>query len=224
MSLLHAESVDSLLSLTAVDGDAVLADMEAQAERDGFPTIGHEVGSFLRLCARLTDAESVFEFGSGFGYSAYWVAPALDSDDRIVLTEVDEDELDQARTYLDRGGYADRAVFEAGDALDVVEDYEGPFDIALIDHQNGRYIEAFEAVRDKIAPGGVVVADNVLHSSGDGGFTPADLEASLNGDGPEDGESDLEPIVDYYHHVRDDPAFETSTVPIGEGLFVSVRT
>ena len=224
MSLLHTDAVDTLLSLTAPDSDEILEEMEAQAEREGFPTVGHEVGTFLRLCARLTDAESVFEFGSGFGYSAYWVASALDSDGQIVLTEFDEDELEQARSYFERGGYTDLAVFESGDAMETVERYDGPFDVVLVDHQNENYVEGFEAVRDKVRPGGVVVADNVLHSSGQGGFTPADLEAYLKGESPEDAGEDLESMAEYYRHVRDDPAFETCTVPVGEGLFVSVRT
>ncbi|WP_373325151.1 O-methyltransferase [Halomicrobium urmianum] len=220
---MHTDAVDRLLSTTSPETDEVLDEMEAQADREGFPTIGHEVGAALRLCARLTDADSVFELGSGFGYSAYWMAPAVGPDGEIVLTEVDEDELDQARAYFERGGYADRAVFEHGDALDVVAEYDGPFDLVLVDHQNERYVEGFEAVREKVAPGGVVVADNVLHSSGDPGFEPEDLERALEDGPPEDDESSLASIIDYYRRVHDDPDFETTTVPVGEGLFVSVR-
>ncbi len=224
MSLLHTDAVDAVLSPTTPETDEVLADMEAQADSEGFPTIGAEVGAFLRLCTRLRDAESMFEFGSGFGYSAYWVAPAHGPDGEIVLTEFDEEELDQARTYFERGGYADRATFEAGDALETVERYDGPFDLVLIDHQNDRYVDGFEAVREKVAPGGVVVADNVLHASGDDGFTPEDVAAALDDGTGASGGPAAGAMAEYYRHVRDDPAFETSTLPLGEGLFVSVRT
>src|SRR6056297_372430 len=95
--------------------DAVIEEMDAKADREGFPTVGPAVGGWLRLVARMVDADRVFEFGSGFGYSAYWMAPAVSDDGQIVLTEFDEDELDQARTYFERGGYADRAAFESGD-------------------------------------------------------------------------------------------------------------
>ena len=221
--MLHTAAVNRLLSLTASEGDAVLKDMEQRAEREGFPTIGSEVGAALRLYARLLGATSVFEFGSGFGYSAYWVAPVLGADGQIVLTEVDEDELTAARTYFERGGYTDRAVFEEGDALAVIERYDGPFDMVLLDHKNDRYVDGFEAVREKVAPGGVVVADNVLHSSGEAGFTPAELEAVFDGTAVPSEESSLASITEYYRHVRADPDFETTVVPVGEGLFVSVR-
>ena len=219
--MLHTEDVDQLLMLTNPADDPVLDRMEEQAEREGFPTVGHEVGAFFRLCARLTNADSIFEFGSGFGYSAYWMAPAVGSEGRIVLTEVDEDELNQARAYFDQGGYADRAVFEAGDALEVVERYDGPFDVVHLDHENDRYLEAFEVVRDKLPSGGLVVADNVLHSGDE--MSPADLRAVLNGAATPEERSSCSGMVEYYNRVSGDPNFETTIIPVGEGVFASIR-
>jgi len=229
MSLLHTGAVDELLAtLAAVESptdagdDPVLAEMEARADREGFPTVGREVGSVLRLCARLTGAKTVFELGSGYGYSAYWVAPVVGPGGEVVLTEIDADELDDARAYFERGGYADRARFELDDAVEAVAEYESPIDLALLDHENHRYVEGFEAVREKVPVGGAVVADNVLHSSGDPGFDPADLDRVLGGESPGDN-AELAGIADYYRHVRAVEDFETTTLPVGEGLFVSVR-
>lgn len=220
--MLHTTDVDELLTLLNPAEDPVLDRMEDQADREEFPTVGHEVGAFFRLCARLMDAESVFEFGSGFGYSAYWMAPAIGPTGRIVLTEVDEKELEQAREYFEQGGYTDRAVFEGGDALEVIERYDGPFDLVHLDHENERYLDGFEAVREKVSQGGMVVADNVLHSGE--GMSPADLRAVLGGAKSPDEGSSLAGIAEYYTHVTDDPEFETSVVPVGEGVFASVRT
>jgi len=127
--------------------------MDARADREGSLTVGPAVGGWLRLLARSIDAERVFEFGSGYGYSAYWTAPALPEDGEIVLTEIDADELDDARENLERGGFADRARFEHGDAIETVERYDGPFDLVLIDNEKHRYAEAFEAVREKVPVG-----------------------------------------------------------------------
>jgi predicted O-methyltransferase YrrM len=221
MSLLHTDTVDRVLSMTAAEKDDVLAEMETRAEREGFPTVGPEVGEFLRLCARLTGADAVFEFGSGYGYSAYWVAPAVGSEGRIVLTEIDAEELDEAESYFERGGYADRAVFERGDAIEIVDRYDGPFDLVLLDHENDRYVEGFEAVRDKVSEGGVVVAENVLNSGTS--MTPGELEAYLRGEITADGGSTLDGIETYLSSVRADPGFETTVLPIGDGVFASVR-
>lgn len=101
--------------------DDVIDDMDTYADEQDFPTVGPEVGGWLRLLARMSNARSVFEFGSGFGYSAYWFAEALPNDGEIVLTERDAANLDRAREYLSRGGYLDQVTMEQGDAVETVE-------------------------------------------------------------------------------------------------------
>ncbi len=203
----------------APEPDEIIAEMDERADREGFPTVGPAVGAWLRLLARLTDAQRVFEFGSGFGYSAYWMAPAIPADGEVVLTEIDADELDDARGYLQRGGYADRAVFEHGDAIDVVDRYDGPFDVVLVDNEKGRYTEAFEAVREKVPVGGVVAADNAVEA---GPLEFADIRALLAGEDVAASDASRG-IADYLGRVRDDPDFETGLLPLGEGVAVSVR-
>ncbi|MFB6223435.1 MAG: O-methyltransferase [Haloarcula sp.] len=203
----------------APDADEVIEEMDAKADREGFPTVGPAVGAWLRLVARMVDADRVFEFGSGFGYSAYWMAPAVPETGQIVLTEVDADELDEAREYLDRGGFGDRAVFEHGDAIDIVDEYDGPFDVVLIDNEKHRYADAFEAVREKIPVRGAVVADNMIEA---GPLEFDQVRALLDGDSVDANEMSRG-IATYLDRVSDDPAFETGLLPLGEGVAVSVR-
>ncbi|WP_433632256.1 O-methyltransferase [Halomicrococcus sp. NG-SE-24] len=217
MTEILPESTRRFTRAAIAEPDDVLREMEERGEE--FPTVGREVGQFLRLLARMVDARRVFEFGSGFGYSAYWFAGALPEDGQVVLTEHDPDELDEAREYLDRGGFADRAAFEEGDALDTVQGYDGPFDVVLIDHQKRRYPEALAAVRGKVAPGGVVVADNAMVS---GAQDFDGILDALEGDAP-DLDEESRGIAEYLTTVRDDPEFETSVVPLGEGIAVSYR-
>jgi len=203
----------------APTSDEVIEEMDARADREGFPTVGPAVGGWLRLLARSVDAERVFEFGSGYGYSAYWMAPALPEDGEIVLTEIDADELDDARENLERGGFADRARFEHGDAIETVERYDGPFDVVLIDNEKHRYAEAFEAVRDKVPVGGVVAADNAIEA---GPLDFDDVRALLAGEDVDANEMSRG-IADYLRTVGEDPAFETGLLPLGEGVAVSIR-
>ncbi|SFR94388.1 Predicted O-methyltransferase YrrM [Halomicrobium zhouii] len=203
----------------APSADEVIEEMDARADREGFPTVGPAVGGWLRLLARSVDAERVFEFGSGYGYSAYWMAPALPEDGEIVLTEVDADELDDARENLERGGFADRARFEHGDAVETVERYDGPFDVVLIDNEKHRYAEAFEAVRDKVPVGGIVAADNAIEA---GPLDFDDVRALLAGEDVAANEMSRG-IADYLRTVGEDPEFETGLLPLGEGVAVSIR-
>ena len=198
--------------------DEIQAEMADYADERGFPIVGPEVGGTLRLLARLTDARRVFEFGSGFGYSAYWFLRGMDGGE-VVLTEVDADELAMAREFFERADLTDYATFEEGDAIGIVDDYDGPFDLVLVDNEKHRYVEAFEAVREKVPVGGVVVADNVMAG-------PVDFEtllAHVDGDSMDDVDEATRGIADYLDTVRGDEAFETVVLPLGEGIAVSTR-
>lgn len=199
--------------------DDVIDDMDTYADEQGFPTVGPEIGGWLSLLARMSDARSVFEFGSGFGYSAYWFAQALPDDGEIVLTERDSDNLDRAREYLSRGGYLDQITIEQGDAIETIERYDGPFDIILIDNEKHRYREAFETVREKVASGGLVVADNAMTA---GHIDFDTLSEIVRGHAVETNEA-TRGIADYLERVTNDPAFETTLLPLGEGLAVSYK-
>jgi predicted O-methyltransferase YrrM len=196
----------------------VQAEMAAFAAEQEFPNIGPDAGAVLRLLARLVDAETVFEFGSGFGYSASWFLRG--GAGRVILTEFDGDELERGREFLSDAGLTTRCVFEEGDAMEIVDRYGGPFDVVLIDHQKSRYADAFEAVRAKLSPGGVVVADNVTRGPADFDATLAHLEddAALPADDPQ-----TTGIGTYLDTVRADESFESLLLPVGSGLCVSTK-
>ncbi len=202
------------------DHDEIQQEMVSYARDHGFPIIGREAGGVLRLLARLTNARQVFEFGSGYGYSATWFFRGMPEDGEIVLTEHDPEELDLAREFLERAGVASRAVFESGDALEIVDQYDGPFDVVLVDHEKTGYVEAFESVREKVPQDGVVVADNVT-----GGPVDFDALVARMADGePIDGsDTSTRGIAAYLERVRDDEEFETVVLPVGQGLAVSTR-
>ena len=216
---MHADTVKRYVRATGASHSEVQEEMVAYADEHGFPIIGPDAGAVLRLLARLTDAETVFEFGSGYGYSASWFLAG--GADEIVLTEIDEEELDMARSFLPRAGYGDRASYELGDALEAVEAYDGPFDVVLIDHDKPRYADGFDKVREKVPEGGVIVADNMTRG-------PIDIEqlAAYFADDeplPDDASDGTEGIANYVQHVRADPAFESFILPVGSGICLSTR-
>lgn len=221
MSVLHGDGVDAVFSALRGDSDPILAEMEARADRDGFPTVGQEVGAFLHWCVEAGDVSRIFECGSGFGYSAYWMARALPPDGTIVLTEIDRDELADAQAYFAAGDLPDVARFERGDALEILDAEPGSFDLILLDHENERYREGLEVAESKIAPGGIVLADNVLHSWE---FDPTAVADALESDGPAGENDSLAGVVEYLRYATSHPTFATCLLPLGEGICASVRT
>lgn len=213
--------LDAFLEAMAPRPDPIQRDMGDRAEADDFPIVGPIVGGVLHQLALATDARRCFEFGSGFGYSAYWMARALPADGEVVLTEEDPAELAAAQEFFERGGLVDLARFEAGDAMDVVGRRRGPFDLVHIDHDKERYPDAFEAIKPALPTGGVVVADNAITAG------PMDtaglLRAIVDGDGDPHLDDMTEGVRAYLEAVRTDPHFATTVLPVGSGIAVSVR-
>lgn len=215
--------------------DEVLEAMEARARRDGFPIVGPAVGGWLSQLARIRGARRVFEFGSGFGYSAYWFARALPADGEVVLTELDGDNLDLAREFLGEGGLRERATFETGHAVEIAKTYDGPFDIALLDIEKYEYTDAFEAIRETIPPGGMIIADNIMSAGRERVDDTVEYDAFsqvVAGHVDSLAETDIDDaarrgtagVLEYLDRVGADPAFETTLLPLGDGVTVSTRS
>jgi caffeoyl-CoA O-methyltransferase len=221
MNSVLADDVADFVRAMAPTMDDVGQELADHNVDEGFPIVGPEVGGTLRLLARLAGTERAFEFGSGMGYSAYWIAPIVPADGDLVLTDFDAENLEVAREFFERGGYPDRAQFEVGDALDTYAEYDGPFEFVLIDNLEEEYRETFELVREDVPPGGVICADNVMT----GPAVQEDLAlAALEGEPDRDAMDEYtEGVVEYLLHVRDVEDFETVLLPVGEGLAVSVK-
>lgn len=214
------EQTQRFLRGMAPDGDATIEAMEEYGETHGPTTVGRDVGGLFAMFTRMVDAERVFEFGSGYGYSGYWFARALPADGELVLTDNSETNLEQAQDFYEQGGVADRTAYEVGDAHETFERYAGDFDVVLLDHDKASYREAYEQARDRISPGGLLVADNAMIS------TSLDFDALteyVTGGDPEFPNDGTRGVAEYLVSVRDDPDFETVVFPIGEGVAVSRR-
>jgi len=235
---LGAHVPEDLTAVTTALGpapDDTIVEMEQFARAEGFPIVGRAVGGWLAQLARLVGASRVFEFGSGFGYSAYWFARALPADGTVVLTDADERNMERAREFFQQGDVQVGAQFEGGDAIETARDYDGPFDVALLDIEKYEYTEAFDVIREKLPSGGVVVADNVLtagREAVDDTVAYEPLRAVLTGEADSlDGTDIGEParrgtagILEYLKHVREQPEFETTLLPLGDGVTVTART
>lgn len=215
--MIVTDSEARFIQRTLPEHDPVQAEMAARADEEGFPIIGHETGAFLATVAATRQARRVFEFGSGFGYSATWFLRGMPDEGEVVLTEVDGDELDLARDYLARAGLGDRVHLEHGDARETFNRYDGPFDIVLIDYQKEHYREAFELAASAVPVGGMVIADNVM-------VGPVSHEELLEAMDGEPADEQVAALLEYLEAVRSAPRWLTSVLPLGHGLAVSVRT
>lgn len=151
-----------LRSLSHATDHPILTEMEMLAEQNNFPIVGRLVGLFLETMAKSINARRIFEFGSGYGYSAYWFARAVGSEGEVICTDGDPLNKDQALNYLHSAGLLDRIKFHTGMAQTIFNATEGLFDICYNDVDKGDYPEVWRMAKDRIRPGGLYIADNVL--------------------------------------------------------------
>ncbi len=140
----------------------ILIEMEAYAKENHFPIVDRLVGAFLEIQAKMINASRVFEFGSGFGYSAYWFARAVGVSGKVICTDGDLNNAEKAEGYLRSAGLWNRVIFKTGFAQSIFTETAGEFDICYNDADKGDYPQIWQMARERIRPGGLYIADNVL--------------------------------------------------------------
>ena len=181
----------------------------AHARERGFPLIGETSGRWLELLTRAIGGTRVFEFGSGFGFSAHYFARAVGPAGEVVGSEFDAHELEDFERLFGSDPLRKRITIHHGSALDVFASTTGPFDAVLIDIDKEQYIDALEAAIPRVRPGGLILADNVLW----GGMTAQQGAES-------DPATDI--LKAFNERIVSDPRLLTGILPSGDGLSVSL--
>lgn len=157
------EGVEQYLYQLAPARDAVLAEMEKQAAERKIPIVGPLVGRLFYQLAQAIAAKRVFELGSAIGYSTIWWARAVGEGGRVVYTDGNRKNADEARRYCERAGVADRVDIRVGDALELLsEEKPGSYDIVFNDVDKEDYPRVFRLAPQRVRRGGLFITDNVL--------------------------------------------------------------
>jgi predicted O-methyltransferase YrrM len=150
---------DYLMSLSRED-DRHILEMERIARENGFPIVERLVGRLLFMLTKLKDPRLIVELGSGFGYSAYWFARALNKG-RVVLTDYSAENMEYAKNLLRETGLIRKAEFRVGNALEIAGEYKD-IDILFIDIDKHQYLDAVRALIPNLNRNALIIADNTL--------------------------------------------------------------
>lgn len=174
MEAITVEPVEAYLYSLLPPRDEVLAEMESAATKRDIPIVGPAVGRILQQLALMSGAESVFEMGSAIGYSTIWWARAVGDGGRVIYTDGDRKNAEEARGYFERAGVAQRITVKVGDALELLSEEKHPFDVIFCDIDKEDYPRALRVAVSKLRKGGLFVTDNVLWSGRVAQEIPAD--------------------------------------------------
>ncbi len=188
----------------------VLFEMEELARQENFPIVNRLVGIFLKTQASMINAKRIFEFGSGFGYSAYWFAKAIGHDGRVICSDLDAANRNRAEKYLSAAELWQRIEFHVNLAQDVFEQTDGLFDICYNDVDKSAYPEIWQIAKHRIRSGGLYIADNVLWH---GRVAVKNYQDEIN--------ASTAAIVEHNQLIFNDPDFDVFINPIRDGVLVA---
>jgi predicted O-methyltransferase YrrM len=125
--------------------------------------VGRAAATLMNLIIKQGEARRILEVGSSYGYSTAWLAEAARAvDGKVISLELRAAKVEYARAQLARADLADYVEFRIGDAIESLVQLPGPFDFVLLDLWKDLYVPVFDRLYPKLAPGAIIVADNML--------------------------------------------------------------
>jgi predicted O-methyltransferase YrrM len=161
--------------------------------------VGPEGAQVLSLIAHGMSAPVILELGTSYGYSTLWLAEAAKATGgRVISLDVADYKQAYAGEMLAKAGLRDVVEFRCGDALQIIPTLPDGLNLVFLDIWKDVYVPALDLFYPKLAPGAVIVADNMLRPS-----------------------YDRTNALAYRRAVRTKPKLSTVLLDVGQGLEVS---
>lgn len=123
---------------------------------------GHLQGRILKMFVEMIRPKNILEIGTYSGYSALCMAEGLEDGGMLHTFEINDEQEDFTRPWLEQSVYADKIRFYIGDVMQLLPSMDIVFDMAFIDGNKRFYLDYYELVLNKLRKGGFILADNTL--------------------------------------------------------------
>ncbi|HRG01766.1 MAG TPA: O-methyltransferase [Bacteroidia bacterium] len=168
---------------------------------------GHLQGRFLSFISKLQQPKLIVEIGTYTGYSALCLAEGLVKDGKLISIDVNEETSSFAKSFISKTEYANQIDLVLADAKEFVTTINKPIDLVFIDADKKNYLNYYHLIIDKIKPGGLIIADNVLWS---GKITMPEKEM----------DRETLALHQFNQFVQQDSRVENILLPIRDGLMI----
>ena len=212
------QHVENYLYAILPEREPVRREMERQAKERKIPIVGPAVGRVLYQYARLINARHIFEMGSAIGYSTIWWARAVGEGGTVHYTDGDQKNADEARGYFEQAGVAERIQIHVGDALELLSRRTDQFDILFNDVDKHDYPRVFHMAASRVRRGGLFITDNALWH-GDVAYAAGNPELASNAK----PDKNTQAVVEFNRLLYESPDWQTSILPLRDGVAVAMR-
>lgn len=189
-------------------------EIENYAHETYVPIIRKEMESFLRVLIEIKQPERILELGTAIGYSAILMAKAMPENCRITTIENYEKRIPVARANFVKAGVEDKVTLLEGDALEHLKAIHEEYDFVFMDAAKAQYLNYLEEILRILPKGGILIADNVLQ---EGELIQSRYAVERR------NRTIHARMREYLYTVKHMDALETSIIPIGDGIALSVK-
>lgn len=123
---------------------------------------GHLQGRLLKMLVRMIRPKNILEVGTFSGYSAICMAEGLEEGGMVYTFEINDEQEDFTRPWIEGSSVADKITFMIGDAITEAPRLGITFDMAFLDGDKRTYLPTYEMALRVVRPGGFILADNTL--------------------------------------------------------------
>jgi len=191
-----------------------LAELETYALETEVPIIRKEMQSFLKTLITMNKPRQILEVGTAIGFSALLMSEYMPKDGHITTIEKYEKRIPLARANFEKNGKADKITLIEGDATEVLASLEGEFDLIFMDAAKGQYIHFLPDILRLLKKGGVLLSDNVLQDGDviESRYAVTRRNRTIHGR-----------MRDYLYELKNHEMLQTSILPVGDGITLSVK-
>ena len=188
--------------------------IEMEALADGVPIIRKEMGNLLKVLLLLKQPQKILEVGTAVGYSSILMSENMPQNCRITTIENYEKRIPVAKNNFKRAGKEEVITLLEGDAMDILKELDGTYDFIFMDAAKGQYINFLPELLRLMPAGGLLISDNVLQEG--------DIVESRYGVTRRNRTIHTR-MREYIYTLTHAEQLETSIVPIGDGITLSVK-
>ena len=208
------ERITSYIHSLAGNDSEICMKIEQEAIADNIPIIRKEMQSFLKVLLRITSPRLILEVGTAVGFSTLLMSEYAPEDCRITTIENYEKRIPIARENFRKAGKEDRITLLEGDAAQVLKTLEGSYDFIFMDAAKAQYIHFLPDILRLLSNGGILVSDNVLQ---DGDLIESHFAVERR------NRTIYKRMREYLYVLKNHEQLETSILPLGDGVTLSVK-
>lgn len=212
MELINKDYIETYIKKLVKNENEYIESFRKECENRKLPIIHKEVGQLIKMLINLTDTKKILEIGTNVGFSSIFMSEVMNNDGIVVSIERRKDFYEEALKNIKKFKKDKNIKIIMGDAIEVLDDINEKFDLIFMDAAKGHYELFFNKCMSIIKKGGIIISDNVLYK---GMIATDDLVIRRK-------KTIVKRMRNYLEYICNDKRFETSVLPIGDGLAITI--